>query len=362
MDTNIPSLKSGHGDKKSVDKSNKPSVARRKQKTETSVKLPSNKKAKTCHKTDSLSTRPNYSPSKKDEIITVESESSGPESNIECGPVLSSPKKAKAVKRPLSQINSIVSKSSSFYDVSQKTVVLHTNELPSYSLHPAVDEKKKCKIDKTTEQCLPKALFCPDIDFPHSSQTRVELLQTTAVKLDTEKLTAEKRMEKKAPTITEKDADKVFTKTQQENLSKQMCLKINDKRDEISRKAFTRRVIRRSQVLAKEKCKIPVNSKIVVGLEEVVAGATVAFKKIYQNLETLLNINTGVHISPDLEWCKKNSRSPLANRFHVNFNFFMKRGNHFGALGSLRGIDCHHYPHPADLHSIIHEILLVSLV
>ena len=129
-----------------------------------------------------------------------------------------------------------------------------------------------------------------------------------------------------------------------------------------SNKVKPRRIISRSAVNAANKHGLSVNSNIIVGLEEISSSAVVAFQHIYKNIETLLDMNLDVRTAPNIEWCVENPRCLLPNRSHVNFRFFMKRGecgDHIGALNALRTVSYRYYPHAQDLHAIVHDILKV---
>lgn len=128
---------------------------------------------------------------------------------------------------------------------------------------------------------------------------------------------------------------------------------------EIVQRVSQRRILRRSTLHSAEKDGLSITSKITVGLEEINAGAVVAFKQTYQDIETLLDLKLGVIICPDFKKALQTPKRILPNSFHVNFNFFMKRKpvEHIEALRSQH-IDCNRYPHAIDLHTVIYGILM----
>lgn len=120
-------------------------------------------------------------------------------------------------------------------------------------------------------------------------------------------------------------------------------------------------LIRRSTLNSEQKDKLSIGSSIVVGLDEIGAGAAVAFRQTYKDIPTLLDMKLDVRDCPNYQRCVKNTRRrPLSNSFHVNFEFYMKKDNQMGALDSVCPFDLHRYPDPADLHSILYKILMVN--
>ena len=134
-----------------------------------------------------------------------------------------------------------------------------------------------------------------------------------------------------------------------------------DKQAEISKKAV--RIVRRSALNTTEENGLSISSKIIVGLEEIHAGAAVAFRETHKDIETLLDLNLDMAVCPNVKKALQISTRNLQNDPHVNFKFFMNRkpASHIEALRSLR-VDCYQYPHAVDLHTVIHKILMVKQI
>lgn len=350
------------------------------------------------------------------EITDSESNDEKTENDVFAFP-LSPPKKAKAVKRPLPQMSSIP-RSFKTEDYSQKkgSLGLCNIQLSSgNSIRSALEEKKNVNIGKAKRQHGSSTLNRPDIsDMEDREENRLlnekkfkcESLMSSQEDWDKSSgpvpypetkrpKTADKsskkyvssQIQQENPTkFREEKEDTMSTKSpsgkrKKEEVSTMKPVDVNEVKDGGSNLSLqqtevlapvlkadnreapnkTVRIIRRSSIRRpEEKDRFSINSKIEVGLEEIGAGAAVAFRQTYKDIETLLDMNLGVRISHNFQWCMKNSRRPLANRFHVNFKFFMNRGDHIGAIASLRSVNCYEYPHNADLHSIIHEILMVN--
>ena len=133
---------------------------------------------------------------------------------------------------------------------------------------------------------------------------------------------------------------------------------VKNKEAEILHKAP--RIVRRSALNTTEKNGLSISPKIIVGLEEIEAGAVVAFRETYKDIETLLDLNLDVTICPDIKKTLQITKRVLPNNSHANFKFYMNRKpvEHIEALRSQR-VDCYQYPHALDLHTVIHEILRV---
>lgn len=355
----------------------------------------------------------NMSPGNKTDVIDViDSDSSEDNSSFPTSP----PKKAKAVKRPLPQITRIP-RSFKTENCSQKEVGLPVcnNQQPMTSFNrPALEEKKNVNIKKPKRKHSFTMLNHPDIsDIEDQEENRIlkekkfkcenfkssqedsdkmsapvqenyhetnrqhivdktlnvssQKQQQERPKLGNEKYEtatqspSEKTKRTEMPTVTLMNVDKVIDEGSYRSIGKKQASVIVVKTDKREAPNKEVRVVRRSSIRRpEEKDRLLISSKIEVGLEEIGTGAATAFKQTYKDIETLLDMDLGVRVCPNFQLCFKKSRRPLANRFHVNFNFFMNRGDHVGAMDSLPSLTSCQYPHHADLHSIIYEILMVS--
>lgn len=104
-----------------------------------------------------------------------------------------------------------------------------------------------------------------------------------------------------------------------------------------------------------------VSSKILADHEEVKQAAKAAYVETHRSLETLLDMRLDRRLCFDLKPANECNRSVLANRYHVNFGFFMQRENYEGAVGSLRCITYNHYPNKHDLHGVLYKVIEVRL-
>lgn len=135
---------------------------------------------------------------------------------------------------------------------------------------------------------------------------------------------------------------------------------------EVPQKTLMKNIVRRSAIRSSENPSLSINSKVVVNLEEITSGVTVAFQQTYKDLETLLDMQLGTRFCSNLQMTMDHPRNLLANSFRTNFNFFMNRKDKdttkdcLEALGSLRCISRYQYPHPDVLHTIIHQIMKVG--
>jgi hypothetical protein len=166
-----------------------------------------------------------------------------------------------------------------------------------------------------------------------------------------EKSIPEKRSTSKESAVAAVNVDEAIIKTKSQAA----------KEAEISEKT-SRRIVRRSQHTTEENG-VSISSKITVGLDEIQAGAVVAFRETYKDMETLLDLNLDTTICSDFQKALQISIRNLPNDSHVNFKFFINRKpvNYIDALRSLH-VDCYQYPHAVDLHIVIHQFLMVNQI
>lgn len=193
---------------------------------------------------------------------------------------------------------------------------------------------------------------------PNPSQSAGTLLERNASRPDLINSSSEKR-QKIAVGLSDVDSIRLESVLQAQNLRN---ISSHEKSNNSENQLNQRRIVRRSLNTPKIEEKLSICPKIVVGSEEISAAAAVAFRQTYRDIETMMDMNLDIRISPDFKWCMTNSKCALPNRFHVNFRFFMKRGesgDHNGALSSLRAVNHLYYPNAQDLHTTIHEVLMV---
>jgi hypothetical protein len=192
----------------------------------------------------------------------------------------------------------------------------------------------------------------PDVS---KKQKEIVKVKVTSKKSDDARKTVsdksiETKPKKEESTVNVQNVDKVTKDAKSEG--------VKNKEAEILHK--TPRIVRRSALNTTEKNGLSISPKIIVGLEEIEAGAVVAFRETYKDIETLLDLNLDVTICPDIKKTLQIIKRVLPNNSHANFKFYMNRKpvEHIEALRSQR-VDCYQYPHALDLHTVIHEILRV---
>lgn len=264
------------------------------------------------------------------------------------------------------------------------TIVLESMEIKIPSRKQAKDENKSNRKDIVAE----KLNFAGKIDGlkrTKTATTRQSAEASTSIMLDSSSLKSSEKKQtalldtvQKLNDVPKAKAVEYWTQPtvsiRQKNIEKEDSNSVGvtsstltksqpteDEESKTVQKACQRRIVRRSQLHAAEKNGLSITSKITVGLEEINAGAVVAFRQTYQDIETLLDLKLDVRICPDFNKALQIPKRVLPNSFHVNFNFFMKRKpvEHIEALRSQR-IDCHRYSHAVDLHSVIYGILMVK--
>lgn len=234
-----------------------------------------------------------------------------------------------------------------------------TSEILSENLNftGKIDAAKKVK--PTTTRNFPETSTKNNVS---SSRHRVSESKSSAISPDVSKKqkeivkvkvtskSVETKPKKEESTVNVQNVDKVTKDAKSEG--------VKNKEAEILHKAP--RIVRRSALNTTEKNGLSISPKIIVGLEEIEAGAVVAFRETYKDIETLLDLNLDVTICPDIKKTLQITKRVLPNNSHANFKFYMNRKpvEHIEALRSQR-VDCYQYPHALDLHTVIHEILRV---